>query len=203
MRVAVLLLSASMRKERSDIDGAPPQLETHFVVIELPRPKRSHQGRPLGKSDFTRTSTAVIVDDDSRSPKRKKHGSPVVIDVSSENEFSEITVPSNPLIPASVLRTESVSVLKQNRLDLVLETTVTGSSEIRLIYCANTYPLSCFMSEVCRKHGLGRENQIMDIKVNTGDKVFSVDLKESRDWGYILGVVTKNGGRAEMAVLIK
>lgn len=201
MGVIVLSLSASMRKELNDIDDHPPQSENRFV--ELPRPKRSHQGHPPGKSGSTGTVTTSLVDDDSRSPKRKKHGSPVVIDVSSENEFSETTVSSNPLAPPSILRAESILVLKQNQLDLVLETTVTGSSEIRLIYCANTYPLSCFMSEVRRKHRLGRENRIMGIKVKTEDKVFDVDLKESRDWGYILGVITKNGGRGEMTVSIK
>lgn len=45
--------------------------------------------------------------------------------------------------------------------------------------------------------------RIIGIRVEAGDKVFNVDLEKSRAWGYILEVITKNGGRAEMTVSIK
>lgn len=187
-----MLFSAVVRRECSN---APPSSEN---AIEISQLKQSHLLGP---------PTTVLVDDDSRKPKRRKYGSPTVIDISSESELNIITVSSDPPTPFNraleTEMTESVSSLKQNRLDLVLETTITGSSEIRLIYCANTYPQSCFMGEVRRKHGLGHEHEILGIRVKTGDKVFNVDLEESRDWGYILGVITKNRGRAEMTVSIK
>lgn len=193
-----MTFSAMVRKE---CGNAPPSSEN---AIEIPQLKQSHLLGSVGTPP-----TTVLVDDDSRKPKRRKYGSPTVIDISSESELNIITVSSDPPTPTPFNRaleaemTESVSSLKQNRLDLVLETTITGSSEIRLIYCANTYPQSCFMREVRRKHGLGHEHEILGIRVKTGDKVFNVDLEESRDWGYISGVITKNGGRAEMTVSIK
>lgn len=187
-----MLISGMVRRECSN---APPESKNDPpAAVELPQLKRSHQDRP----------TTVLVDDDSGKPKRRKYGSPTVIDISSESELNGIAVSSDSSTPFSrALGTEYVSGLKQNPLDLVLETTVTGSSEIRLIYCTNTYPQSCFVRELRRKHGLGREHEILGIRVKTGDKVFNVDLKEPRDWGYISGVIAKNGGRAEMTVSIK
>lgn len=147
----------------------------------------------------TTAPTTTPTTDSQRSRKRKKRGSPTVIDIGSGSESSS-TLSSNPSTVSSSVFLASGP--RHPPRDLVFETTVTGSSEIRLIYCASTHPLAGLVGEVRRKCALRSVQEVKGIRVKTGEKVFSVDMQETRDWRYILGVVAENGGRAEMFVSV-
>lgn len=48
----------------------------------------------------------------------------------------------------------------------------------------------------------GAKNVILGIKVIVRDKTFDLDLEESRDWGYIPGIIAEGGLGAELFVFM-
>lgn len=86
-------------------------------------------------------------------------------------------------------------------LDFVLETRLSLSSEIRLIYGADFASLPHLVDRIRERHRLRLEQEIVGIKVTILGKVFDVDLEEPRDWRYISEVIFENGSRAEVLIL--
>lgn len=213
VETAVILISKIVR-----IDATLPPLEGDTVYVAAVKPsvegastikvnsptlqrKRSLQKHTPVKLNHTETDIVILSEDNSQCRKRKKLGVPIIIDIDSDSESStdsETPIPSN----LSNLRSRAFFEVDGDQPDLVLETTVAGSGEIRLVYCPNNNLLSYFITEVRRKYRLRQDQEIVGIKVKTGDKMYNVDLDECRDWRYILGVIRKNGGKAEMVVSI-
>lgn len=162
----------------------------------------------LGSAEATATS---ILGDVPQRQKRKKFSNPTVIDIDSDSESPAtrgVTLSSDPSPTPKSMFVEGFSrrpLLShgQDQHDFVLETTVAGSSEIRLIHCSKNHPLAWFVRGVHMKYGLRPDQEIVGIKVKTGHKIFNVDLGESRDWMYVSTVIMKNGARAEMVISIK
>lgn len=102
--------------------------------------------------------------------------------------------PQNPPVPRDPPQ--------ERGLDFVLETSIEGPGEIKLIYGVDVPSLAQLVEMIRRKHHLKPEQDIRAMKVRIGGKIFSVDLDEQRDWKYISGVVVEYGGRAEMVVSI-
>lgn len=68
--------------------------------------------------------------------------------------------------------------------DLALEDRLAGSDEIKLIHGTHSFPT--FIQKFCQKYNLGKEQMIYTVKAKISDKIFDVNLKEPKDWGYIL-----------------
>lgn len=230
VKTAVMLISRVIRNESKVISTPLPPSNNNFptpanspleraLTVEgvAKQRKRNLQECVSDLSNLstklgsTGISTTFILEDDPRKQKRMKFGNPTIIDIDSDSDYPAArgaTVSSDPPPTSRSMFVEKLSChplssYPQDQPDLVLETTITGSSEIRLIYCPKNHPLSCFVRGVHRKYGLSPDQEIVGIKVKIGHKIFNVDLKECRDWMYISGVITKNGGKAEMVVSIK
>lgn len=213
METAVILISKVIRIDATlpPLEGdtmaavKPPVEGASTVKINSPTLQRKrglqkHTPDPPVKLNHTETEIVILSEDNSQYRKRRKLGVPIVIDIDSGSESS---TDSETLIPSDLSnRSRAFFEAGGDQPDLVLETTVAGSGEIRLVYCPNNNLLSYFITEVRRKYRLRQEQEIVGIKVKTGDKMFNVDLDECRDWRYISGVIRKNGGRAEMVVSI-
>lgn len=163
------------------------------------------------------TTTAFILEDGPQRQKRGKFRNRTVIDIDSDSEpptTSGATVSSNPSptpTPTPTPRSKFIEKVvhhplsghNEDQSDFVLETTLAGSSEIRLIHCSKNHPLDLFVRAVRTKYGLRPDQEIVGIRVKSGQKTFKLDLGESRDWVYVSTVIMKNGAKGEMVISIK
>lgn len=116
-------------------------------------------------------------------------------------EVRAITAPKNRFYHTNTSPVTSTAPGPQKSLDFILETRLSISNEIKLIYGADFASLSQLVDRIRERHRLESEQQILGIKVTIRDKTFDVDLEEPRDWRYISGVIFENGSRAEVLVL--
>lgn len=122
-------------------------------------------------------------------------------DVARIDKARAATVLGGSFHDASISPVTDAAPGLQNPLEFVLETRLSVSNEIKLIYDANFASLSHLVDRIRERHRLKSEQQILGIKVTIRDKTFDVDLEEPRDWIYISGVIFENGSRAEVLVL--
>lgn len=86
--------------------------------------------------------------------------------------------------------------------DFVLETCLGESPEIKLVYGANLLSLPNLIDKIRERHHLKHDQEILEMKIAIGDKIFDVNLKEPRDWKYISKDIADNGSRAQVLVSI-
>lgn len=183
--------------------SGPPNLSSRLGSTETP-----NHSPMLGSVE---TTTTFILEDGPQRQKRGKFRNTTVIDIDSDSETptaSGATVSSNPSpTPRSKFIEKVVhhplSDHNEDQSDFVLETTIAGSSEIRLIHCSKNHPLDLFVRGVRTKYGLRPDQEIVGIRVKSGQKTFKLDLGEARDWMYVSTVIMKNGAKGEMVISIK
>lgn len=216
---------SSVRKEESKtrlrkgpliIDIKPESEETHTSIIRKPpTPCRSqHSHRRRSHSPETPTKHLILAPGAQNPvrPPRFAVGKRVLSqrvpatgvhpeDVPRVAE-ARTTVPlGNSFCHINTTPINDAASNPQTPLDFVLETRLSLSSEIKLIYGADFASLSNLVDRIRERHRLKSEQEILGIKVTILGKVFDVDLEEPRDWRYISGLIFENGSRAEVLVL--
>jgi hypothetical protein len=109
-----------------------------------------------------------------------------------EKETVEVKPQSSPPI------VDVFSPEPQKPDDFVLETSLSGSSDFKLIHGSDVPTLEHLVELISRRHELNQNQGIVRVKVKIGQRICHINLDEPRDWKYISGLVVENGKRAEL-----
>lgn len=97
---------------------------------------------------------------------------------------------------------KSTSAPYDLRSDFVLGTSISGSSEVKLIYGVDVPSLYHLIEGVHKRHGMGPDQEVVEITMTVGGRTFNVDLEECRDWKHIVRRIIEGGSRAQVVVKI-
>lgn len=109
-------------------------------------------------------------------------------------EMAEVKPKTGPII------IDIFSPEPQESDDFILEISLSGSNEFKLIYGNDVPTLEHLVESIGKRHGLNQMQEIVGVKVKIGERVCHVNLDEPRDWRYISGLVIGSGGRAQVVV---
>lgn len=212
---------SSVRKEESktklrkcpliiDISSEPDESRAS-LIRKTPVPGRlQHNHRRHSHSSVITTSHPILAQNPAKqarfsvmaAKRASSQGAPARPEGSARaDEVRATTTPNNRFRHTNTSPVTNTAPSLQKSLDFILETRLSISNEIKLIYGADFASLSQLVDRIRERHRLKSEQQILGIKVTIRDKTFDVDLEEPRDWRYISGVIFENGSRAEVLVL--